>query len=720
MKHKLLLLLLFVFSLNIFADEGMWIPLLLKQNGNINKMQQLGCKLSAEDIYSVNQSSLKDAIVLFGRGCTGELISDEGLLITNHHCGYGNIQKHSTVENDYLTNGFWAKTKSEELANPGLQVSFLVRMEDVTSKVLNGVTDKMQEAERNKIIADNSSKIEKEAKGDTYYETKVKPFYYGNQYYLFVMEVFKDVRFVGAPPSSIGKFGGDTDNWMWPRHTGDFSLFRIYANKDNKPAEYSADNVPYKPKKSLAINIKGVAKDDFTMVYGFPGSTTEYLTSDAVDITMNIENPIKIALRDKRLEIMRIEMDKSPKVRIQYSNKYAGIANGWKKWIGENRGLKRLDAIEKKKMLEYQFIEWTLANDERKAKYGTVLAELADLYKKLAPLSKEYEYFAEAGWGIEAVKYSSAFRNLIVLSNDKTTTDENLKKESERLKNGAASYFKDYYITIDKEVCVAMLTTYADAMKTSNKPDIFNYITKKYKNNIVKYVDDIYAKSIFVNQEKLTKFLDNYSASKSTKMVNDPIFVLMNSFANYYNANINNQMADIDSKIEILMRKYMQGLMEMEQTKILFPDANSTLRVAYGKVSDYSPVDAVHYDYYTTLDGIIEKENPDIYDYAIPQKLKDLYKTKDYGIYANSDGKMRVCFSAANHTTGGNSGSPVLDAYGNLIGINFDRNWEGTMSDIMYDPNQCRNIVLDIRYALFIIDKLAGAENLIKEMKIIR
>ena len=716
MKKNILLIIAFVVSFNIHADEGMWIPILLNQNGNINRMQQLGCKLSADDIYSINKSSLKDAIVLFGGGCTAEVISEEGLIITNHHCGFSQIQSHSSVEHDYLKDGFWAMNKEEELTNPSLTVSFLIRMEDVTARVLKDVSPKMSEKEREKVVNAAILQIEAEAKKDTKYDASVKPLYYGNEYFLYVMETFKDVRLVGAPPSSIGKFGGDTDNWMWPRHTGDFSIFRIYADKNNNPAPYSKENVPYKPKKALNISLKGTKKGDFTMVYGFPGRTSEYLTSDGVNLSQNIDNPIRIRIRDRKLQIMNEEMALSAKVRIQYANKAAGVANSWKKWIGENRGLKELNTIAKKQELEKRFTEWNQSTPELKDKYGSILNQLKETYTLLSPLTKDFAYYAEAGIGIESIRFARNFKNLLDLC--AKGSEEDIKKESERLRTVAKGYFKDYNQQVDKKTFTALMEMYKDGIEEQNRPDIFAMIEKKYLNNFQDLADDTYKNSLFVNETKLDEFLANFTKNKAQKIESDLIFQIMRSITKKFEG-IKDTYFNLTDQVDVQMRIYVAGLREMDKNKIFYPDANSTLRVAFGKVDDYYPRDGVFYNYYTTIEGIIEKENPDIYDYAIPAKLKELYKSKDYGKYADSDGKMRVCFTASNHTTGGNSGSPVLDGEGNLIGINFDRDWEGTMSDIMYDPDKCRNITLDVRYALFIIDKLAGANNLINEMKII-
>ncbi len=691
------------------ADGGMWIPLLLEKN-NIENMQRLGLKLSAEDIYSVNHSSLKDAIVQFGGGCTGELISDEGLLITNHHCGYGQIQQHSSVEHDYLTDGFWAMNREEELPNEGLTVSFLVMMQDVTASVLSEVKGGTPEAERKKSIEAQIQKIKKAITDTSKYTPEIKPFYYGNKYYLFVYEVFKDVRLVGAPPSSIGKFGGDTDNWMWPRHTGDFSLFRIYANKNNQPAEYSKDNVPYKPKKSLAVNIGGVKENDFTMVYGYPGRTQEYLTSDAVRYIVEKRNPVRIKLRDKKLETMRKYMSKDDKVRIQLSSKYAGVANGWKKWIGEKRGLEKLDAVAKKQELERKFDKWAYSNDKLEKEYGKVLPDYKKMYQEINEASLAQEYVFESIFGVELIGFVNQFRGLKGLSGDK------LEKAKKSFVAKAKKHFKDYDAATDENVMAELFSIYYQDEDKAFQPEFFRTVEKKYKGNFEKFASTIFKKSIFVNEQKTIDFINSFNEKKLEK---DVAFKVLKSTLDFYLTKVHPVIQASGGQKTLLDRKYMKGLLAFAKDSMLFPDANFTLRIAYGKVGGFEPVDGVKYYHQTTLKGIMEKEQIGMYDYVVSPKLKELYFKKDYGKYG-VNGTMPVCFTASNHTTGGNSGSPVLNAKGELIGVNFDRNWEGTMSDIMYDPDQCRNIVLDIRYALFVIDKYAGAGYLLNEMNIVK
>lgn len=694
------------------ADEGMWIPILLEKY-TIEDMQKKGFKLTAEDIYSINKACMKDGIVIFGGGCTGELISDKGLLITNHHCGFGQIQSHSTVEHDYLTDGFWAMSQKEELSNPGLTVSFLVRMEDVTEKVFADIDSSMNELQRAAKIKSAINKIQLEGSAGTGYEAEVNSFYSGNQYYLFIYEIYKDVRLVGAPPSAIGKFGGDTDNWMWPRHTGDFSLFRIYADKDNKPAEYNPENVPYKPKYHFAISLDGVKKGDFTMVFGYPGRTQQFLTSFAVKQLVEKINPARIGVRDKILNIMKADMESDPAIRIQYASKAAGVANAWKKWIGENKGLIRLDAVTKKQQLEEKFQLWADSDNLRQKEYGKILPEFKSLYEKLEPYQATLDYTHETFFALDISELIGYFNNLSSLEG------EALSERLKVLDSSAGKFFRDYNVSTDKKMFVALLELYYKNVSPEYHPATFSEIQIKFKGDFNKYADYVYSKSIFVNENKILKFIKSYS-EKSEKIISaDPYFILYDEIVDIYRGKVVNKWREVNQEIENLNRIYIKALMEMQTDKIFYPDANFTMRITYGKVADYNPMDAVKYKHYTTLDGIIEKDNPEIYDYDVPDKLRELYDKKDYGIYGVND-TMYVCFTGTNHTTGGNSGSPVLNADGQLIGVNFDRNWEGTMSDVMYDPDMCRNITLDIRYALFLIDKLAGAKHLIDEMTIVR
>lgn len=631
-----------------FADEGMWLPALISQR--IGDMQAKGFKLTAEDVYSVNQASLKDAVVLFGSGCTGELISGEGLLITNHHCGYSQIQRHSSVEHDYLKDGFWAMTRNEELPNPGLTVKFLERMEDVTDLIVNKKVDPDQ-------------LIKKAVASGNGLKAQVESLFYGNQYYLFVFREYSDIRLVGAPPSSIGKFGGDTDNWMWPRHTGDFSMFRVYADKDNNPAAYSEDNVPYTPKKYFKISRAGVKEGDFTFIYGCPGSTREYIHSEGVRYIAEVSDPAKVALRTLRLDILKKYMDASQAVRIQYSSKYASISNAWKKWQGESKGIARNNVVERKRAYEKRFAEWAAGT-----KYAGLTDKLAALYAELEPYMWAYENYTETAYTIEAASFANRYFKADTAAR-------------EAIKN---AFYKDYYQPIDKECFIAVMKAFDKNLSDGIKPDYFKKQIKEF-GSVEKWADNIFGDTLV------------------------PAYEFYSEFSNWYKNDIYPNVTRINGEINKLYKDYMRGQMAFEPSRTFYPDANLTLRVAYGKVQGYEPSDGVYYTPSSTLRGVMEKDNPDIFDYNIPQSLRDLYAQ---GGYEN----VPVCFLATNHTTGGNSGSPVINADGDLIGINFDRVWEGTMSDIVFDPEICRNISLDIRYMLFVVEKIGGAGHLLDEM----
>jgi hypothetical protein len=717
-KLSLALVFFTFFRLVAVAEEGMWIPLLLEQL-NVKRMQDLGLRLSAEDIYSVNHSSLKDAIVQFGGGCTAEIVSPQGLILTNHHCGLGAIQRQSSLQHDYLADGFWAGTFADELPCQGVSVTLLVRMEDVTREVLEGVNSGMNLFQRSQIIWQNIEKLEKTAVQGTHFEARIRPFFYGNQYYMFINEVFKDVRLVGAPPSSVGKFGGDTDNWMWPRHTGDFSIFRIYAGKNNNPAEYSIDNVPYKPKNYLPVSLKGYQKNDFTFVLGYPGSTREYLTSYGVDLTANYENPLRIHLRKQRLDMINAAMDQSRLVRIQYTSKANGIANFWKKMIGESLGIKRVNAVHEKEQFERDFQAWADSTDVRKAKYGGLLTAFKSTYQGYLPVDLSALYITEAGQGIEVVRFASGFRELVKTSRNKQAKQADIEKLKASLIKSSRDFFKNYQPTVDQKIMSAMLLEMATNTDKKYRPEIFTDIQASCQNDFATYAAELFSESLFTDSTKILTFLAKYKVSQVKKLEKDPVFLLMYSIYERNERDIQPAVAFYTTKLDSLHRVYMAGLMEMQKSKIFYADANSTFRLAYGKVDDYQPSDAVSYSYFTTLGGVMQKEDSTIFDYKVDPRLKMLYANKDFGPYADKDGTMHVAFTASNHTTGGNSGSPVLNAAGELIGINFDRNWEGTLSDLWYDPAQCRNISLDIRYCLFIIDKLAGSDRLIREMNII-
>ena len=672
--------------LPVKADEGMWLPALISQR--IADMQAKGFKLSAEDVYSINQASLKDAVVLFGGGCTGEVVSDEGLLFTNHHCGYSYIQRHSSVEHDYLKDGFWAMSRDEELPNRGLTVSFLDRMVDVTNAVLKGYSPSMTEEERQALVRENSAALIKEATADGKgLRASVEALFYGNQYYLFVYRVFRDVRLVGAPPSSIGKFGGDTDNWMWPRHTGDFSIFRIYADKDNNPADYSEDNVPYRPKKSFTISRAGVKNGDFTFVYGCPGSTKEYVMSEEVKYVSEVSDPQKIDLRTKRLDIMKKYMDADQAVRIQYSSKYANVSNAWKKWQGEAKGIIKMKTVKAKKEYEERFRQWA-----KGTRYEGLIEKLDVLYAERFPSYLAYENYTETVRAIEILSLASSVVSA-------------LDNNPESVKSLAESFFKDYYQPIDEEIFTAMLEAFDKNMEDGMKPQYFKDMLKKY-GSVDSWRKDLYSKTIFTDKNKVLAL----KAEDVENVVKDPAYELYDAFFSWYYDTLRPVINRTSTEINLVYRDYMQGQMDFEKDKVFYPDANLTLRVAYGHVDGYSPADGITYEPVSTLKGIIEKDNPEIFDYDIPQTLRDIYAEGGHE-------DQPVCFLATNHTSGGNSGSPVINADGNLIGINFDRVWEGTMSDYVFDPDFCRNISIDIRYLLFNIEYIGHAEYLFNEMK---
>lgn len=701
------------FSSLLRADEGMWLLPLIQQL-NMEKMQEMGLELSAEEIYSINQSSLKDAIVIFGRGCTGEVISEEGLILTNHHCGYGVIQRHSTTEHDYLKDGFWAMSKEEEIPTPGLTVTFLVRIEDVTEKIIPEFTKDMPEQERQEKAGELGKQIANKATDGTHYSARVQSFFGGNKYYLLVYETFRDVRMVGAPPSSIGKFGADTDNWMWPRHTGDFSLFRVYADKDNKPAEYSEDNVPYKPKHHLPISLKGVEKNDFAMILGYPGGTQRYMTSWEIDERMNVTNANRIYVRGIRQDLILEDMLEDDEVRIKYSSKYSGSTNYWKNSIGMNKALKRLKIYDQKIEEEKAFMEWVNENKDRKDKYGNALSLIEKSLKNRKDFVHVTQYISEALLrGTELMYFSSRFSNYKDIFDSKD--QEKINKAVEEIKNMARGFYKDYNAPTDQKVAKAMFKTFAQNVDKNYQPDIFNTIETKYKNNYAKYIDNMFSKSIFTDSTKLWAFLENPSTKKMEK---DPAYIASQSIYKKYRE-LSQKLDPFYIDFDKGHRLYVEGIMEMKEGEALYPDANFSMRLTYGEVLDYYPRDAVHYDYVTTLTGVMEKEDPDNWEFVVPDKLKELYKNKDYGPYAMENGEMPVAFITTNDITGGNSGSPVINGKGEILGTAFDGNWEAMSGDIVFEPELQRCINVDIRYVLFVIDKFAGAQNLIDEMTIV-
>ena len=717
MKKVLLLTALMMVRFFAVADEGMWIPLFLGYNEA--EMQQMGFHLTADDVYSVNHHSMKDGIVLFGGGCTGELISPDGLLITNHHCGYSYVQAHSSMEHNYLHNGFWSKNRDEELVTKGLTVTFLVYMEDVTTKVLEGVTDGMSESERNSKIKKNINAIENEAVEGTHYTAKIKPFYYGNQYFLFVNEVFEDVRLVGVPPESIGKFGGDTDNWMWPRHTGDFSLWRIYTDKDGNPAPYSPDNVPLKSKKYFPISIKGVNEGDFTLVFGYPGTTQQFLISDAVDIKANVQNPIAIHARDLRLEAMKRQMEKSTEIRLMYSAKSNSISNGWKKWIGESKGINECKVVEKKIAEEQDFMKWVNASPERQKQYGNLLSDMKKVYVDYKKQVKSFTFLSETFIGVELNRFlCTQVHWFASCCPSDVWTDEQFEKGKTELAEKARSFYSNYNVDIDSECFVELMYYYFSEQDPELIPEGMRKYINMPKSEWQAFLDREKKKAPYLfDGEKMQERIQKAKRKDWVKFLDDELYQLVmtayQAYAHSYYA-----MDDTEKQLDLYYRTYVKALMEKDTDKTFYPDANLTMRVTYGNVKGFEPNDGVRYTHYTTLAGVIAKDNPDIFDYKVDPKLKELFAKHDFGPYANEKGELPVCFIASNHTTGGNSGSPVIDADGNLIGINFDRVWQGTMSDINYDVNRCRNISLDVRYFLFIVDKFAGAQNIIDELDI--
>ena len=694
------------------ADEGMWLPYSI--NGqNLADMQRLGCKLTAEQIFSFNQPSLKDAIVQFGGGCTGELISPEGLLLTNHHCGLSYVQSHASVEHDYLKDGFWARSKDQELPNEGLSVLFLNYIEDVTTTVLKDVKDNMSDPAREEKIAENIKRLTAEKKGTRDVRVEIVPFYHGNQYILFVYDVYKDVRLVACPPWGIGKFGADTDNWTWPRHKGDFCIFRVYTAPDGSPAEYSKDNVPMKSKHYLPISLKGVQPGDYTMILGYPGSTDRYSTSGSVKNLIELEDPAIVACRTTKLEQYRKHMDADPAVFIQYASKQAGVSNYWKYAIGQIKQLKRNKVYEKRLEQEQAFRNWANADPNRKAKYAGIFDDFDKYWAHQSKYTKALLYHREAGWnGSEAVYFSLRFRQLNNIIESKSTTPEKIKERAAGMKKSVQDFFKDYNQDLDRDVTIAMLNLFYKEVNPDQLPAIIRKVGDKSHGDFTAFVNNAFAKSVFVDENKLNAWLNNPKS-----LAKDPIFALMYDILQSYWAlseqaeKVNCNRAD---------RLYMEGLMEMQKDRNFYPDANFTMRLTYGSVQDYQPADGVTYSYYTTLDGVMAKYIPGNWEFDVPKDLIKLWENKDYGRYADKNGDLVVNFITTNDITGGNSGSPVIDAQGNLVGLAFDGNWEAMSGDIAFENEVQRTICMDMRYLLFIIDKMANAQNLMKELKIVQ
>ncbi|HRZ21656.1 MAG TPA: S46 family peptidase [Bacteroidales bacterium] len=715
---KLYFLLSFITLLGIGrvnADEGMWLPLFIDRL-NYTDMQKMGLRLTAEEIYSINHSSLKDAIIIFGRGCTGEIISEQGLVLTNHHCGYGSIQSHSTVDHDYLTDGFWAGSLEEELPNEGLTAQFLIRIEDVSQQVLANLNDKMTETEREEAVRKISKEIEAQATAGTNYNASVRSFYFGNEFYLFVYETFTDVRLVGAPPSSIGKFGADTDNWMWPRHTGDFSLFRVYTGTDGKPAPYSKNNIPLKPRYYLPVSTDGVKKGDFAMILGYPGSTDRYMTSWGVEEAMDQNNPAVVRIRQKKLDIMRVDMDADPAIRIKYASKYAGTSNYWKYYIGQTKGLKRLNVAEKKSATETGFTQWAASSPELQSRFGNVLGDMEKAYEALKPYDYFRIYCNEAIFrGCEIVSFARNFSDLYKELGNKEPDQKKVDQMTGSLKKQSARFFKDYQASTDQKLFAAMLDLFYSDIPASFHPPVIDEFYTKYKGDFCTCAAKTFEKTIFADQARTEAFLNKPTARSLEK---DPVFTFMQPFFDFYRL----KMAEVDDQNTTLTRArrlYMEGLRLMQKDRVFYPDANFTMRLTYGQVLDYYPADAVHYDFRTSLDGVMEKEDPSNWEFVVPDKLKELYAKRDFGPYGEK-GEMYTCFISNNDITGGNSGSPVINGNGELIGLAFDGNWEAMSGDIAFEPELQRTISVDIRYVLFIIDKYAGAHRIIEEMTILK
>ncbi len=714
MKRTLLLFFVFVLTFNAKADEGMWLPSLLSKI-NMAEMHSMGATLSAEDIYNINSSSIKDAIIALDYGsCTGELVSPNGLFLTNHHCGYGDIQSLSTEENNYLKNGFWAENYEAELPVQGKTVTFLISATEITDQVLESVTDDMSEEVRNDSIASAIDEIKSTTEVDSTYSIAIKSMFENNRYFLFVTETFKDVRLVGTPPHFIGKFGGDTDNWMWPRHTGDFSMFRIYASPDGTPAEYSEENVPYEPKHFLPISLKGYDEDDFTMVMGYPGSTDRYLTSEGVKATMDITNTSRINVRAKKLEVIADYMSKGDKETIQYASKHARSSNYYKYSIGQNKGLDRLKVVDKKKEIEDEFNEWVNADPERAAKYGGVVDSINNAYQNDDD-DIAYAYLVEALLaGPES--FLNAYRQGRLLDALESEDEEQISAAIAKAKNAAEVYFKDFDAETDSKIVAELTKIYVQYVDPKYYPEFITEVEDKYKGDYQKWANKIFSKSIFASGEDWMEFLEN---PKAKKLAKDPIFVAGNElYGMLYE--LRDENADDRKAMRRGYRLFTEGLFEMDPDMNYYPNANSTLRLTYGQVGPYYPRDAVFYNYFTTVDGYIEKEIPGDREFDVWPRMKELVAAKDYGQYADADGTLHTCFISNNDITGGNSGSPVMDGDGNLIGIAFDGNWEAMSGDIAFEDELQKCINVDIRFVLWVIDKFAGADHLIDEMTIIK
>ena len=718
MKYLISLLLSIFLSFSLIADEGMWLPQLLKSL-NEKDMIERGLKLTADDIYDINNSSLKDAIVsLNGGGCTAEMISSNGLMLTNHHCAFGSIQTHSTLENDYLKDGFWAMSNAEELKNDDVTATFLISIEDVSERINSFLNNQMSEDERRAKIAEISKVISKEVSDSTSYSANVKSYFGGNDFYLLIYETFKDVRLVGAPPSSIGKFGGDTDNWMWPRHTGDFSLYRVYMAPDGSPASYDLENIPYKPKHHLPIQLEGVENEDYTMIMGYPGRTNRYLTSFGISEALEISNPTTVDIRTEKLAVIKDGMDANKRVKIQYASKYASTSNYWKYYIGQSKSLKAMKVFDKKKDIENAFEEWVESGDSSvQEKYGNVLEMIESAYNKNKRIALNRTYLNEAVFqGSEILYFSYMMKNRIAsLPKDKKERLTSIRK----LKKLAKDFYKNYNASVDEKLLSSMLSMYYYNVPKNQHAPVFKKIENQMlgfkKLDFDFFAQNVFKRSVFSSKEKCMEFLQNPTLSRVSR---DLAFTTMNSIYDKYMKEIYPTRKSVRAALSKGNRLFMSGLREMDTSKSFYPDANSTMRVTYGSIGDYSPGNAMHYDYFTTIDGIIEKEDETNEEFIVPEKLKELYKMSDYGRYADKNGDLRINFISSNDITGGNSGSPVMNAWGELIGTAFDGNWESMSGDIAFENKIQRTISVDIRYILFIIDKYANASYLIDEMTI--
>lgn len=715
-KSFLFLLLFFVINSQVRSDEGMWLLTLIEQL-NIGTMMEMGLELSAEDIYSINKACLKDAVVaLDGGSCTAELISPEGLIITNHHCGYDEIQQHSSVEHDYLTDGFWAMSKEEELPNPGKTATFIIRMEDVTARIDSMLSPDMTEDDRDTKIVEISEQIILEATEGNNYKASVEQFFGGNEFYLVVSQTYRDIRLVGAPPSSIGNFGDDTDNWMWPRHTGDFSMFRIYCGPDGEPADYSEENIPLKSKHYLPVSLKGYEMGDFAMVLGFPGNTQRYLSSYGVKELLETTHPNRIKIRGIKLDIIMKDMLADDKIRIQYAAKHSASSNYWKYSIGQKKGLEDLDIYHKKKTLEVEFSQWLNENPEQKEKYGEALKLIQTAIDGRKEYQHATQYLIECFiyGGSEIIENALNFNRLYNTINNSPEDTETISLLIEEIKKEMEVFYKDYSPSTDKKVTKALLKLYREDVPEEYQINLYEVIDKKYKGNIDKYVEDIFAKTFLLDKDKVFAFLED---PDSKALEGDIAFqAALSVFAKY----LESYLMTYGYETDLIRgeRLFIAGLREMKPEIAFYPDANSTIRFSYGKVGDYSPKDAVLFKHYTTMKGIMEKEDPDDHEFIVPQKLKKLFEEKDFGRYAQ-DGVMKVCFTTDNDITGGNSGSPVINGKGELIGVAFDGNWEAMSGDVVFEKTIQKCINVDIRYVLFVIDKYAGAHHLIDEMTIV-